>query len=159
MDVSCITMQQIVNWSVDCRSSVSKSGIKSLSCWWSLAYAPRLKNWASGRGVCPYTYPGGTPSIWELWAPSVSPGGTGGVPGEGGAGSGGGAPDPSYLQRVCEFIAMPFWQERQSSIWFSRTKAGCLSIAAFIPLTPGVSTPRVFSSQTLCDGDTWPEAA
>ena len=40
-------------------------------------------------------------------------------------------------------------QERQPSVWFSWTIAGCLSITAFTLLCPENSTPCFFSSQTL----------
>jgi len=40
------------------------------------------------------------------------------------------------------------WPGRQMSVWFSRTIAGCVSIAAFILLCAGKTTPRFFSSRT-----------
>jgi len=42
-----------------------------------MPYATRLKHWELERDVGIYTYPGGTHSISELWAPSMSPGGAG----------------------------------------------------------------------------------
>jgi len=113
----------------------------------SLAYGSRLKNRELGSGVCIYIYPGGTPSVSEVWVLSPSSGGTGGFPGLGGAGRGGGAPVPLRLQPVCESFAVPFWQGRQPSIWFSRTIAWCLSIAAFTLLCLGNTTPRLLSSR------------
>jgi len=94
--------------------------------------------------------------IWEGWNAEVLPVGPGGVPGSGGVGSGvcslrrsgGGAPVPLRLQRVWGFIAVPFWQGRQPAIWFWRSIAGCLCIAAFTFLCPGNSTPRIVSSRT-----------
>jgi len=82
------------------------------------------------------------------------------VPGRSGVGSGvrtlrragGGAHVPSRLQRVCGFFAVPFWHGRQPDVWFWRSIAGCLRIAAFTLLCPGNSTPRFFSSQTLVRG-------
>jgi len=59
---------------------------------------------------------------------------------------------PLRLHRVCGFFAVPFWQGRQLTVEFSRTIAGCLSIAAFTLLCPGNTTPRFFSSQTLAHG-------
>jgi len=69
-----------------------------------------------------------------------------------GAGGGGGASVPLRLQRVCGFCAVTFWQGRQPSVWFSRTIAGCLSIAAFTLLCPANTTPRFFSSRTTARG-------
>jgi len=156
MDVSCITTQQIVYKPVDVPSSVSKSGLKSLSRLRSLAFVSRLENWALGRGECINIYLGGTPSISDMWAASLLPGGTGGVSGGCGVGSGvsclscsgWGAPVPMRLQRVRGFCAVPIWQGRQPSVWFSCSIAGFLSIAAFTFIPPGNSTPRVFSSLT-----------
>ena len=160
MDVSCITMQQVVYQPVDVSSSVSKSGSKSLSCLRSLAYASWLKNWALGIGLWIYTYPGSTPSIWDRWACFLLLGGTCGISGgfgiDSGVGclsrSGGGAPMPLHLQRVWGFCVMPCWQGRQPSVWFSRKIAGCLSIVAFTFLCPGNSTPCFFSSRTSAQG-------
>ena len=45
-----------------------------------------------------------------------------------------------------------FWQGRQPSVWFSRSIAGCLSIALFTVLFPRNSTPRIFSSWTSAAG-------
>jgi len=47
---------------------------------------------------------------------------------------------------------MPCWQGRQPSVWFSRSIARCLSIAASTFLCPGESTPHFFSSRTLAQG-------
>jgi len=118
----------------------------------SLAFGSRLKNWALGSGVRIYTYLGGTPSVLELWVFFLPSGGAGGVPGLGGAGHGRGAPVPLRLQGVCGFFAVPFWQGRQLSLWFSWTISGCLSIAAFTLSCPGDTTPRFFSSQTSLRG-------
>ena len=73
---------------MDVSSSVSKSGSKSLSCLQSLPYASRLKKWALGRGVCIYTYLGGTPSISDWLAASLLVGGTSGLSSRCGVGSG-----------------------------------------------------------------------
>jgi len=150
--VRCITAQLIVYYPVDGPSSVSKSGIQSLSRMLSLAYGSRLKNQALGSGVWIYTYPGGTSSHSELWILSLSSGGAGGVPGLGGAGGGGGAPVPLRLQRVCGFFAVPIWQGREPSVWFSRTDARCLFVAVSTLLWPGSSAPHFFSSWTLASG-------
>jgi len=93
----------------------------------------------------------------ECCTPSLSPGGTDGVPGRDGVGSGvgylcqsgGGAPIPLHLQRVYGFFEVPFWQGRHPFMWFWRSIAGCLSIAAFTCLCLGNLNPRCFSSQTL----------
>jgi len=105
-----------------------------------------------GRVVCIYTYPGGTWSVSELWLPSPSAGGTGWVLGQCGTGRGGGAPIPMRLQGVCAFIAVPLWQGRLPSVWFSQTIAGSLSITAVNLLCSGYTAPRLFSSQTLVRG-------
>ena len=118
----------------------------------SLPYGSRLKNPALERGVCIYTYPGGTHSVSELWALSLSTGGAGGIPGLCGAGCGGVPPVPLRLNRVCGFFAVAFWQRRRQSIWFSWTNAGCLSSPAFTLLCLGNTTPRFFSSRTLAGG-------
>jgi len=118
----------------------------------SLAYWSRLKYRVLGSGVCVYTYPGGTPSVSELWVVSLSSGGAGGVPGLGGAGHGGGAAVHLHLQRVCGFFVVPLWEGRQLSVWFSWTIGGCLSIAAVTLLCPGNTTPRFFSSRTSACG-------
>jgi len=123
--------------------------MKYLSRLWSWAYASWLKNRWLGRGVGISTYLGGAAYIWELLAPSLSPCGVGGVPGGGGVSSGGGAPSPLCLQCACRFIAGPFGQWREPSVWFSWTISGCLSIAAFTLLCVGNSTPCFVSSQTL----------
>jgi len=96
----------------------------------------------------------------EGWTPEVLPVGAGGVPCSGGVRSGvgslrrsgGGAPVPLRLQRVCGFFAVPFWQERQLDIWFWRSIAGCHYIAAFSISCPGNSTPRIVCPRTLPRG-------
>jgi len=118
----------------------------------SLQYRSTLKNRAVASGVCIYTYLGGTPSVSELWVLSLSSGGAGGVPGLGGASCNGGAPVSLHSQRVCRFSAVPFWQGRVPSVWFSWTIAVCLSIAAFTMSCPGNTTPRFFSSWTSARG-------
>jgi len=131
MDVSCITTQQMLYWTVDVPSSVCRSGIKSFLCLLALEYASRLKIRPLGRGACKYAYPAGTLSIWEPWPPSFSQCGAGGVRGgigiSSGVGclgrSGRGAPIPLYLQHVWGFFVVPFWQGRQLSVWFSQTIA------------------------------------
>ena len=63
--------------------------------------------------------------ISEGSAPEVLLVGAGDMPGGGGVGSGvsslrhsgGGAPVPLRLQRVCGFFAVPFWQGRQPGVW------------------------------------------
>jgi len=152
MDDSSVTTQLIVYQPVDGPSSVSKSGERSLSCMCSLACESWLRNRALGSWVCIYWYPGGTPSVSELWIVSPSSGGAGGVPGPTVAGRGGGAPVPLCLQWVFGFFAVPFWQGRQLSVWFSRTIAGCLSMGAFILFCPGNITPSFFSSRTSAWG-------
>jgi len=157
MDVRCITTQQIVYWPVDVSSSVGESGLKSLSPLRSLAYASRVETWALGRGVCIYTYPGVTPSISEAWAPSLSSGGTGGILGGYGIGCGvsclirssGGAPAPLSVWGFC---AGPFGPGRQPSVRFSRSIAGCRSIAAFTFICPGKSAPWFHCSWTSAGG-------
>jgi len=156
MDVSSSCMRQIVYEPVEFPSSVSKSVLKSLSRLWSLAYASRLNKWALGRGVCIYTYPGGTPSISNTWAPSLSPVGTGGISFGCVALSGVGvlsytdigALVPLHFQRVRGLCAVPVGQGRKTSVPFCRSIVGCLSIAALIFLCPGNSTPCLFSSWT-----------
>jgi len=141
---------------VDVPSSVSMAGSESLSRLRSFAYAPRLKYWAQGRGVGIYKYPGGTPSIVDVWDPLLSLGGTGGDAGGCGVGSGvgclshsgGGAPVHLHHQHVLEFCAVPCWQRTQPSVWFSPSIARCLSIAAFKFSSPGNSTPHFSSSRT-----------
>jgi len=118
----------------------------------SLAYGSRLNNRALGSGVCIYTYRGGTSSVSELWVLSLSSAGTGGVLGLDGTGSGGGAHVPLRLQRVCGSFAVPFWQGRQLSVWFSRIIAGCLSITAITLLSLRNTTPRFFSSRSSARG-------
>ena len=156
MDVSCITTRQIVYEPVDIPSPVSESGLESLSHLRSLAYASIMKDWALGSGVCIYTYLGGTPSIWDAWAPSLRPGGTCGVPGGCGVSPGvsclsrpgGGAPVSSHLQHDWGFCAVPSWQVRKPSVWLSRIIAVCVPIAVFTFLCQANWTPFIFSSRT-----------
>jgi len=156
MNVSRITMQQIVYY----HSSVIISGSKSVLCWVSSSSS---KNSAQGRAVCKYLYPAGKLMISESWALEVVPvgaGGAGGMQGGCGVGSGvrtlrragGGAPVTLRLQRVCGCFAVPFWQGRQLDVWFWRSIAGCLCIAACTLLCPGNSTPGFFSSRTSARG-------
>jgi len=152
MNVSCIFTQWILYLPVDVPSSVSKSGIESLSRLRSLAYASKLNICALWRGVSIYTYPGGTHSILELGTLSLSPGGAGGIPGPSGTSSGGGTPVPLRLKRVCGVFAVPLWQQRQPFILFSWTIAGCHFIAAVIFLCPEISTPCCFASRTSARG-------
>ena len=160
LDVSWITSQQIVCEHVEVSSLVRKSESKSLSLLRSFAYASWLKNQALGRGVGVYTYPGGTPSILDTCAAWLLLGGTDGVSGGSGIGSGvgclshsgAGAPVPLCLQCVWGFCAVPFWQGREPSVWSSQSMAGCLSIAVFTLLCPGNSTPHFFSSRTSARG-------
>jgi len=154
MAVSCITTQLIVYTPVDGLSSVSKSGIKSEWRIQSLGYGSWLINRVLGSGVCIYTYPGGTPSVSELWVLSQSPGGAGGVLGLSGTGHGGGAPWPLPLQCVCRFFAVALCKRRQPSVWLSQTIARCLVIAAFTLLCPGKTTPLFISCQTSAWGFT-----
>jgi len=160
MGVSCITMRQVVYKPVDIPSSVSKSGLKSFLCLWSFAYASTWEKWALGRGVCILTYPGGTPSVSNEWAPWFPPGATGVIPGRCGVGSGlcwrscsgGGSLVPLHFQRAWRLCAVPYWPGRKPSICFSRSKARCLSIAAFTWLCPEDSTRLFFSSRTSAWG-------
>ena len=145
---------------MDVPSSASISGLKSVSCWLSWAYTSRLENWALGRGACDYTHLGGKLLIWELWAPSLSPGDAGGILGRGGVSSsvsclcwsGVGATVHLGLPPVSIFIAVLFWQGRHSSMWFWWSLTGCLSIAAFIEVCPGDSTPCFISSWASARG-------
>ena len=114
-----------------------------------IAHAIRGKIRDLGSGVCIYTYVVAIPSVSELW---LSSDGTGGDSGCGEVPLGGVATFPLRLQRVSGFFAMPFWQGRQPSFWFSRTIAGCLSIATFTLLCPGNLTPRFFPSRTSAQG-------
>jgi len=152
MDVSCIATQQIVYQPVDIPSSVSKSGIKCVLRLQSLAYASTLYNWALGKGVCIYTYPGGTVLISEFGALPISAGGASGIPGGWGAGCDGCAPIHFRIQRACGFSAVLSSRGRLPSIWFSWTIAGCLSIAALSWAFPENSTPHVLSSLTSARG-------
>jgi len=124
MEINCITTQQIEFQPVDGLWSVSKSGIKSLLRLRSLAYASRLKLWPLGSGECIYTYPGGTPSISVCWLCWLWPAGLGGVLGRGGACRGGGALVRLRYQPNCRLVALPYWQARQPSVWFSRIIPG-----------------------------------
>ena len=160
MDVSCINTQQPVYYRVDVPSSVSKSGLKSLSRLRSLPYASRLEHGAFGRGVCIYAYLGGTRSIYKMTPPSLWVGRAGGVASGCGDRSlvgclsqaGGGVPAPLCLQRVWGFCAVAFGQRKQPSIWCSRTIARCLFIAVITCLCPAPSTPRLLPSRTLAGG-------
>ena len=99
---------------------------------------------------------GGTPSNSDTCTASLSPGGTGGVSGGCGVGSGvgflspsvGGAPVPVCLQGDWGFYGVWFWEGRQLSVWLSQCIAGCLPIAAFTFLWPGNTTSRFFCSCT-----------
>jgi len=51
-----------------------------------------------------------------------------------------------------DFFAVPLWQGGHPGMWFQRSIAGCLSIAAFTFLCPANSTPRSFSSRTSARG-------
>jgi len=141
-------------------STVSKSGSKSLSCLRSLAYASSLTHCALGRGVWIYTYLGGTPSIVDRWAASLLLGGTSRVSGGCGVGSGVGclsrsggcAPVPLHLQRVCGFCAVPLWQGRQPSVRLFQSMGWWLSIAAVTVSCPGNWTLRFYSSRTSAQG-------
>jgi len=138
MDVSCSTTQQIVYKPADVPSSVSISGSESVSFCLSWAYATGIKDSARAWNVFQYPYCSGKLTIWEHWAPALILGTKGGVPGRCGIGSGvgslrrsgGGAPVPLHLQSICGFFAVPFWQGRHPSVWFWRSVAGSLSIAA-----------------------------
>jgi len=120
MDVSGITMLQVVYQLDDSPWAVSKSEIQSVSRLQSLPYSSRLKNCELRTGVGIYTYLGGKSSIWEHYAPSARLGDAGGVLSSRCFGSGGWVPVPLRLQRVCEFIVLRFWQRRQpsSSYWW-----------------------------------------
>jgi len=115
----------------------------------SFAYGSRLNDLAQGSQVWVYTYPGGTHSVSEL---SLSSDGTDGLLGRGGAHCSGGVPVPLCLQSICWFCAVPYWHGRQSSVWFVRTIAGCLSIIAFTLVCTENSTPRFFSSRNSVRG-------
>jgi hypothetical protein len=98
--------------------------------------------------------------ISDGWALEVLPVGAGSVPRGGGVRSGvrtlrrtgGGAPLPLHLQRVCRFFAVPWWQGRQPDVWLWQRIAGCLFIAVFTFLYPGNSTPCFFSFRTSARG-------
>jgi len=97
-------------------------------------------------------YLGGTPSIWELSAPSLSVGGAGRIEAGGGAGFMGGAPIPLGLQCVCRFFAVLFLWGKQPSGWCSQIMPGCISVTTFTILRPGKLTPCFFSSHTSAQG-------
>jgi len=82
----------------------------------------------------------------------MSPGGACGIRGEGGTSPHAGAPVPLCLQHLCRFFAVHFWQGRHPLVRFSKTIAGCLTIAAFTFVCPGNWTPHFFSSQTSARG-------
>jgi len=63
-----------------------------------------------------------------------------------------GAAVPLGLQWVCGIFALPLWQGRQPSIWFSWTSAGCYIIAASTLICPGNTTQGSFCSRTLARG-------
>jgi len=104
--------------------------------------------------------------MWVGWAPTLLPGGTGGVSGKGGVPgsdgissrfsclhwSGGDSPVPWRPQHVWGLFAVPFRQGRHLFMWFWWSVAGALSIAAFTFLYPGNSTLCFFSSRTLASG-------
>jgi len=160
MDASCITTQQIVYYTVDVPSLVNISGSKSVLCWLFRTDASRVKISAQGRNVCEYAYRTGKLMIWELWALQLLPVGADRVSGRGGVGSGVrcqrrlgvGVPVWLHLQHVCKFFAGPFWEGTDPAVWFWRSIAGCLCIAAFTMLYPGNSWPRIFSSWALGRG-------
>jgi len=128
----------------------------------SSANASRWTSWVVGRETCESAFVAGKLSVCDLWLPGMGPGGAGGVPGgdgvpgRDGVGSGvrclrrtgGWAPVPLRLQHVWGFLAVPFWQGRQPSVWFWCIIAGWLSIAAITFLCPRNSTPRFLSSLT-----------
>jgi len=118
----------------------------------SMEYASKLKSSALARGVCIYTYLGGTPSIWELWAPSMSPGGANGNLGGGGASSGADMHVSMGLEHGCGLLARPFWNGRLPSIRFSQTIAGHVSIAAITFLCPGKTTSIILPTWTSKGG-------
>ena len=129
-------------------------------CWLSWAEASSVKNSAQEGDVGEYAYPAGKWTIWAHCAPELLPVWVGGISGRGGVSSGvgclrlsgGGAPLPLGLYRVCGFFGMAFRQGRHPAIWFRRSVAGFFSIAAFSCLGPGNSTPRFFSSRTSARG-------
>jgi len=160
MDVSCITTQQTVYKPVDIPSSVSISGLKSVSCWLCRAYASRVKHSAQGREICEYTYPAGKLWILECCAPELFQDGASAVPGWLGVGSGvgclhwsgEGASVPLHLKRVYAFFPVQFWQPRHLVVWFWQSIPGCLSIAAFTHVRPGNSSPCFFYTGTSVRG-------
>jgi len=106
-----------------------------------------------------YTQLSGAPSILEAWAPSLWPGGMGGILGGRGVRSGvgslnwsaGGVAVHWCLQCVWGFSAVPCWHRRQPSFWFSRSIAGYLTIAAFTFSCPGNPTPGIICSCTSAE--------
>jgi len=157
MIVSCITMRQIVYSAVHVPLSVNKSGIKSFSRLLSFPSASWLKNWEFQWGVAIYASSGGTSPIYETGAHWFSQGGAGGIPDAGAVGScirilhqsGWDALVTLHLHHVCGFRGVAMWQERQPSVWFSQTIAGCLSITPVTILSTANWAPWIFSSQTL----------
>jgi len=79
---------------------------------------------------CIYTYPSGTPSKSDIWAPSSSPGGAGGpgcIPGGNGISWSGLAPLSLHCLCVWRFFTVPFLQRRQLTVRFEQPKlAGIL---------------------------------
>ena len=108
-----------------------------------------IENSAEGKGLCIYTYPGGTLSILELWLRSQSPDGAGYIKGQVRACPWGGAYVPLHLQRDCPFCAMPLFQRRQQSVMSWSNIPVWQSIATFPFWSPGNTVPRFFSSWTL----------
>jgi len=147
--VSCITTRQRVYQP----SSVSISGLKSVSCWVSSSSKPSVQ----GRAIGEYVYPPCTLMIWDGWTQEVVPDGVGGVLGSGEVGSGvcslprsgDGAAVPMRLLRVSGYFALTFGQGRQQAISLWPSIAGCLCITAFTFICPGNSTPRCYCSRTL----------
>ena len=92
----------------------------------------------------------------ECWGPALLPGRTGVIPGSGSAGtgvrclrrSGGAAPVPLRLQRVCGFFTVPFGQGKHLSRWYWQSIASCFMIAVFTLLCSRNLTPRCFLSRT-----------
>ena len=118
------------------------------------------KNSAQWRAVSDYIYPARKLTIWEIWPPEMLPFGEGGMVGTGGVGSGVGSPRRTgecasvslRLQRDCSLLVVTFWQGRQPDVWFWRSIAEYLCIAAFPYSYPKNSTPHVFSSWTSAGG-------
>ena len=132
----------------------------------SSANASRLTGWVLGGETHESAFAAGKLSVCDSSVPWMEPGGAGGVPGgdglPGGDGvgsgvgclrrTGAGVLIPVHLQPVWEFLAVPFWEGRQPSMWFWWIIAGCLSIAAFTFSCPGNWTPCFFSSLTSAWG-------